>query len=151
MSSPIVQAYLNFNGRCEEALAFYQTALGAKLDPVMYFKDAPPSEDGTGCGGEAMPNITPDKVMHTSFHVGETMIMASDCECDGKTNFAGFTLSLGVGSKEEATRYFAALQDGGKVVMPLGPTFWSPCFGMVTDRFGVSWMVNVLTAQECAN
>jgi PhnB protein len=132
---PIVQPYLSFEGRCDEALEFYQKSLGAKVEFLMRFKDNP---DKTICG-----NATPDKVMHCSFRVGETMLMASDGMCQGKANFAGIALSLGVATDAEAERVFAALSEGGQVQMPLTKTFYASKFGMVVDKFGVSWMVIV--------
>lgn len=131
----IVQAYLDFNGRCEEAVHFYRDALDAKVNMLMRFQEAP---EGQCAGG------TGDKVMHVSFRIGDTEVMASDGRCTGQTAFQGISLSLALKDKAEAKRYFDALTEGGTVEMPLTKTFWSPCFGMVTDRFGVSWMVNVI-------
>ena len=134
----VVQAYLFFDGRCEEALGFYQRALGAELEMMMRFKDAPPpSSPGM------MPPGSEDKVMHASFRIGDTTVMASDGRCLGKPSFQGFALSITVANEAQADRTFAALADGGQVQMPLGKTFFSPRFGMLTDRFGVSWMVIV--------
>ena len=134
----VVQAYLFFDGRCEEALGFYQRALGAELEMMMRFKDAPqPSSPGM------VPPGSEDKVMHASFRIGDTTVMASDGRCLGKPSFQGFALSITVANEAQADRTFAALADGGEVQMPLGKTFFSPRFGMVTDRFGVSWMVIV--------
>ena len=130
-----VQPYLFFDGRCEEAIAFYRKALGAKVEMLMPFKESP----------EPMPGKAPpgDKVMHASFRIGDTTVMASDGNCTGKPSFQGFSLSITARDDAEAKRLFAALSDGGKVEMPLGRTFFSPAFGMVADRFGVSWMVIV--------
>jgi len=134
----VVQAYLFFDGRCEEALGFYQRALGAELEMMMRFKEAPqPSSPGM------VPPGSEDKVMHASFRIGDTTVMASDGRCLGKPNFQGFALSITAADEAQADRTFAALADGGQVQMPLGKTFFSPRFGMVTDRFGVSWMVIV--------
>lgn len=133
-----VQPYLFFDGRCEEALAFYRQALGAEVTMLMRFKDSPmPPEPGACAAGAE------DKVMHTSFRIGDTTVMASDGRCAGKPSFQGFSLSLTVPSEAEAERLFAALGDGGQVQMPLAKTFFSPRFGMVADRFGVSWMILV--------
>jgi len=139
----IIQPYLFFNGRCEEAVEFYRKALGAKVEMMMRFKESPePPPPGT------VPPGFENKIMHTSFRVGETTVMASDgCEAE-KPNFQGFSLSLSVSSQAEADRVFAALADGGKVQMPLGKTFWSPRFGMVQDRFGLGWMVSVASAEQ---
>lgn len=126
-----IQPYLFFNGRCEEAIEFYKRALGAKVDMMMRFKDSPEP-----CG-----DADPSKVMHASFTVGETLILASDGRCSGTTNFEGFGLSLTVGTVAEADRFFKALSEGGRVEMPQTKTFFSPSFGMVVDRFGVTWMV----------
>jgi PhnB protein len=132
-----VQPYLFFDGRCEEALAFYKSALGAEVTMLMRFKDSP---EPAGC-----PDGAGDKVMHTSFRIGEATVMASDGRCEGQPSFAGFGLSLDASDETEAERLFGALAEGGQVQMPLAKTFFSPRFGMVADRFGVSWMV-VLTA-----
>jgi PhnB protein len=133
-----IQPYLFFDGRCEEALAFYRDALGSETTMLMRFKDSPePPVPGM------MPPGTDDKVMHASFRVGEAVVLASDGRCGGAPNFQGFTLSLTTADPAEAERLFTALADGGQVRMPLAPTFFSPCFGMVADRFGVGWMVYV--------
>jgi PhnB protein len=130
-----VQPYLNFNGRCEEALAFYGKALGAKIERVMHFKDSPdPTMVSPG---------SENKVMHSSFRVGDAIVMASDGRCQGETNFQGISLTLTVPDEAEAEQRFTALSDGGQVQMPLTKTFFSPSFGMVADRFGVTWMVLV--------
>jgi PhnB protein len=133
-----VQPYLFFEGRCEEALDFYRQALDAQVDMLMRFKESPeaPPPGAVAPGSE-------EKVMHASFRVGDSTLMASDGGCSGRSGFQGITLSLSLADAADAERRFAALADGGEVQMPLGPTFWSPAFGMVVDRFGVSWMVNV--------
>lgn len=142
----MVQAYLTFAGRCEEAIAFYTQALDAKLDMLLRFKDSPdPLPPGM------VPPGSENKVMHASFHVGETMIMVDDgglmaegCGGQAYAGFHGFSLSITLKDEAEAAKRFAALADGGQIRMPLGKTFWSPCFGMVVDRFGVAWMINVM-------
>jgi PhnB protein len=135
MSSHLVQSYLFFNGRCEEALAFYEKAIGAQVQMKMRFSENPdPPEPGT------IPPDHEDKIMHASFQVGDTVLMASD-GCGNEQGFGGFCLSLTVPNEEQAAQCFAALADGGSVTMPLGKTFWSPCFGIVQDRFGIGWMV----------
>ena len=134
-----VEPYLFFNGRCEEAVEFYKKALGAKVAMLMRFKDSPePHAPGM------LPPGSENKVMHVSFRVGETTVMASDGFCKGQTDFQGLSLSLTVSNEAEADRVFAALADGGHVQMPLNKTFWSPRFGMVTDRFGLGWMVTIM-------
>jgi PhnB protein len=134
----IVQPYLNFDGRCEEAVEFYRKALGAEVLMLLRFKDSPepPRADMVPPGSEA-------KVMHTAFRIGGTTVMASDCHCTGKPGFQGTSLALAVATEADAERAFAALADGGQVHQPLTKTFFSPRFGVVTDRFGVPWMVNV--------
>ena len=131
-----VQPYLFFDGRCEEAVEFYRRTLGAEVEMMMRFKDSP----------EPPPNATPenaDKVMHASFQIGATKVMASDGRCQGRPSFQGFALSLTARDEAEAERLFNALKDGGEVQMPLAKTFFSPRFGMLADRFGVCWMVVV--------
>jgi PhnB protein len=131
-----VQPYLFFDGRCEEALDFYKGALGAEVTAVMRFNEAPdPPPPGMIAPGSE------SKVMHAAFRVGETEVMASDGRCMGQPDFKGMSLSLSVPSEAEADRLFAALGEGGDVQMPIGRTFFSPRFGIVADRFGVSWMV----------
>jgi PhnB protein len=135
-----VQPYLNFDGRCEEAVEFYRKALGAEVEMLLRFKDNPEAAAGEGCKGPQAPG---DKVMHTCLRIGDTRVMASDGYCQGKPNFQGISLSLSAKSEAEADRVFGTLSDGGQVQLPLTKTFFSPRFGMVADRFGVSWMVVV--------
>jgi PhnB protein len=133
-----VQPYLFFDGRCEEAITFYRKVLGAELVMLMRFKESPePHQPGM------IPPGAENKVMHACFRVGDSNILASDGRCMGKPNFQGFALSLTVANEAEASRAFAALSDGGQEQMPLTKTFFSPRFGMVSDRFGVTWMVYV--------
>jgi PhnB protein len=133
-----IQPYLFFNGRCEEAVEFYCRALGAKVEMLMRYKDSPePPPPGMVAPGSE------NKVMHATLHIGDTTVMASDGDCSGRPGFQGFSLSIAVADHAEADRAFNALAEGGQVQMPLTETFWSPRFGMVADRFGVAWMVNV--------
>jgi PhnB protein len=133
-----VQPYLSFDGRCEEALDFYRKALGAEVTMMLRFKDHPQPQEMS-----MMPPDAGEKIMHASLRIGESRVMASDGRCQGKPNFKGISLSLTVAKEAEAEGLFAALSEGGKVQMPLAKTFFSPRFGMVADRFGVSWMVIV--------
>jgi PhnB protein len=133
-----VQPYLFFDGRCEEALEFYRGALGAEVTMLMRFKDSPePPEPGM------VPPGSEDRVMHARLRIGDTAVLASDGRCLGQPSFQGFSLSLTVSDDGEAERAFASLADRGEVQMPLTTTFFSSRFGMVADRFGVSWMVYV--------
>lgn len=144
MSNPgnrFVEAYLFFNGRCEEALDFYREALGAEVEMILRFKESPePHPPGM------VPAGFENKIMHSSFRIGQTTVMASDGCTAESVKFEGFCLSLSVRTEAEADRYFNALASGGKVQMPLAKTFWSPRFGMVQDRFGIGWMVSVMPA-----
>jgi PhnB protein len=133
-----VQPYLFFDGRTEEALEFYRGALGAEVTFLMRFKECPESQERSGVAPGAG-----DKVMHASFRIGDTTVMASDGECRGQPSFQGFSLSLTASDEAEAERLFGALAEGGQVRQPLIKTFFSPRFGMVVDRFGVPWMVVV--------
>ncbi|HSK75931.1 MAG TPA: VOC family protein [Thermoanaerobaculia bacterium] len=137
-----VQPYLFFEGRCEEAIELYRGALGAEVTALMRYKDSPVPPDPEQCAGGTPPG-SEDKVMHASFRIGETEVMASDGMCSGQPGFQGVSLSLTVPDEATAERFFAALGDGGQVQMPLAQTFFSPRFGMVADRFGVSWMIMV--------
>jgi len=139
--STFVQPYLwSFGGRCEEAIEFYRSAVGAEILMLKYFKESPePHPPGM------LPAGWGDKVMHATFRIGASTLMASDGRGPDEKGFAGFSLSLSVASEAEANRAFTALAEGGKVEMPLTKTFWSPCFGMLTDRFGLGWMISVAT------
>jgi PhnB protein len=130
-----VQPYLSFEGRAEEAIDFYKTAVGAKVDMMMRFKEAPPEVQGQ------MSPESKDKVMHAAFHIGDTQVMASDGQCTGKASFSGISLTLNAASNAEAEKLFSALGQGGKVTMPMSETFFAHRFGMVADKFGVPWMV----------
>ena len=134
----LVQTYLMFNGRCEEAIEFYRRTLGAEVDMLMRYKDSPAAPPPG-----MLPPGSENKVMHAAFRIGESQVMASDGECSGQAAFQGFSLSLTVPDAATADRVFAALADGGTVKMPLSTTFFSPRFGMLADRFGVGWMVIV--------
>jgi PhnB protein len=134
----VVQPYLFFDGRCDEAIEFYRRELGAEVTMLMRFKESPePQPPGM------IPPGSENKVMHASLRIGETTVMASDGNCLGKPAFQGFSLSISVPNDAEAERLFSALGAGGQVQMPLTKTFFSSRFGMVADRFGVSWMVIV--------
>jgi PhnB protein len=133
-----VQPYLFFDGRCEEAVEFYRSTLGAEVVMLMRFKDCPePPPPGM------VPACGENKVMHAALRVGDAMVLASDGRCSGQPSFQGFALSLTAANEAEADRLFSALAEGGQVQMPLAKTFFSPRFGMVADPFGVSWMVYV--------
>lgn len=132
-----VQPYLFFDGRCEEAFAFYRKALGAEVTMLMRWKDHPEPDP------DMCPPNAADKVMHASLRIGDTAVLASDGRCLGQPSFQGFSLSLTVPNDAEAERLFGRLAEGGQVQMPLAKTFFSSRFGMVADRFGVSWMIYV--------
>lgn len=137
MTTPLIQPYLFFSGRCEEALEFYRSTLGAEIIMLLRFKEAPDAPPE----GMLPPNWE-EKVMHSSFRIGESILMAADGS--GETHgFNGFSLSLTLPDQEEARRVFIALSESGSVEMALGETFWSPCYGMLTDRFGLGWMISV--------
>jgi PhnB protein len=135
----LVQPYLMFNGCCDEALAFYQSAIGAEVRMVMRYKESPEPP---------LPGMVPenwgDKIMHAAFKVGGNLIMASD-GCSTEPRFAGFSLSLALPDEAAAQKAYEALSSGGEVHMPLTKTFWSPCFGMLKDKFGLCWMVTVVS------
>jgi len=134
-----VQSYLFFKGRCEEALEFYKGALGANVEMLMRFRDNPDTPDPGMC----TPGME-DKVMHAEMRIGDTVVMASDGMEPGTPEFKGFSLTVEAADEAHADSLFAALGKGGQVQMPMGKTFFSPRFGAVADRFGVSWMVIVL-------
>jgi len=133
-----IQPYLFFSGRCEEAIEFYKSAIGAEVTMLLRFSESPdpPPEGMLEPGFE-------NKVMHASLSIGGAPIMMSD-GCDSNGGFQGFRIALSLPTEEEAKQAFSALVEGGKVDMPLDKTFWSPCFGMLTDKFGLEWMVSVV-------
>jgi PhnB protein len=128
-----IQPYLFYNGRCDEAIDFYRTAIGAEVTMLMRYKDSP----------EPTTHGAPEKVMHASLRIGDSTLLMSDGRAEGQTNFQGFALSLTTAGDAEAKHLFAALSDGGQVQMPLAKTFFSSKFGMVVDRFGLMWIVYV--------
>ena len=142
-----VQSYLFFEGRCDEALAFYKKALGAEVVQLMRYSEAPEmphsSDADTSCGGAAP---AADKVMHAVVRIGETELMASDGRCSGQPEFKGIMLALTAATDAQARQWFDALADGGQVMQPLMPTFFSSSFGMLADRFGVGWLLVVAPA-----
>ena len=128
-----IQPYLFFEGRTEEALEFYQSKLGAKVEFMMRYKENPDPKYNPPNAGE--------KVMHSCFRVGDTQVMASDGNCSGKPSFQGFSLTFNAADEADAKRRFTALAEGGQVNLPLSETFFAKSFGMVADRFGLNWMV----------
>jgi PhnB protein len=134
----LVQPYLFFDGRCEEAIEFYRKAVGAEPVMMMRYKESPePPPPGAVAPGSE------NKIMHASLRIGDTVVMASDGCAQGNPKFEGFSLSVTARTEAEAERVFAALSEGGQVRMPLTKTFFAPRFGMLADRFGVGWMVIV--------
>ncbi len=137
MTGTTITPYLDFGGRCEEALEFYRQALGAEVEMLMRYNECPePTPPGM------LQKGFEKKIMHVSFRIRGVLLMASD-GCDDKSKFDGFQLALALPTEADARRAFDALADGGRVQMPPTKTFWSPCFGMLTDRFGLRWMVTV--------
>ena len=135
-----VNPYVFFDGRCEEAIEFYGKTIGAEPIMLMRYKDAPPGAMPPECSTPALAN----KVMHARLRIGDTTLLLSDGTRSGK--YDGFSLSLTATDAAEAERVFKALSADGKIEMPLTKTFFSPAFGMLTDRFGVAWMVYVQSA-----
>ncbi|MGO9674802.1 MAG: VOC family protein [Methylocella sp.] len=133
-----IQPYLYFEGRADEAVAFYQNVFGAEVQMLMRYKDSPEP-----CPEGMIPPGAEGKVMHMSLKIGDGALMGSDGRCSGKPDFPGFSLSYAAKDAAEADRVFAALSEGGMVQMPLRKTFFASQFGMAADRFGVSWMVIV--------
>src|ERR1700722_2268529 len=137
-----VETYLFFNGRCEEAIEYYKRTLGAEVDMMMRYKDMPPEAAAQG----KVPAEAQNKIMHASIRIGETHLMAADNCSDHKCGIEGFALSIAVQDEAQAKKLFTALADGGQVKMSLSKTFFSPSFGMLTDKFGVGWMILVRQA-----
>ncbi len=131
-----IQPYLSFDGRCEEALEFYKKAVGAQVEMILRFGESPE------------PGMTPpgheNKIMHCALRIGESTLLASDGECGGTTKFGGISMTLNLKTEAEADRYFQALAEGGTVTMALEKTFFSPRFGVLNDKFGITWMIHVV-------
>jgi PhnB protein len=133
-----VEPYLNFQGRCEEAVEFYKKAVGAEVEMMMRFNESPEPSD---------PNMvapgSENKVMHASVRIAKSRIMASDCENSGNASFVGVSLALSLPTEAAVEKAFHALSEGGQVHVPLTKTFFSSKFGVLADKFGVSWMLVV--------
>ncbi len=129
-----ITPYLTFDGTCAEAFRFYEQALGGQIVMMTTHGEAPPMPD--------MPPVDPNRIMHAQLKVGDATLMASDAMGSHGQPMAGFHVSLMPATITEAERIWAALAEGGQVRMPLGPTFWSPRFGILADKFGTPWMVN---------
>jgi PhnB protein len=136
-----VQTSLYFEGRAEEAIEFYRRALGAEVKTLMRFKDVPADAQADCPGGKTPPA---EKIMHADIRIGDTRILISDGDCTGKPLFQGFGLAITAANSSQVDQFFNALAEGGRIVMPPDKTFFSPRFGMLTDRFGVSWMILAL-------
>ena len=133
-----VQTYLQFEGRCEEAIQFYTRAVGAEVQMLMRHQESPePAPPGM------LPADSGNKIMHAAIKIGDSVLLATDGRCSGKATFHGFSLNISAANETEARALVGRLADGGQITMPLTKTFWSPAFGMLVDRFGVSWMVMV--------
>ncbi len=139
--------YLTFDGNCEEAFNLYRSVFGGEFSSSSRFNEMPPSEDG--------PSFTEEegnRIMHISLPISEeTMLMGSDTGGEWASNFktgTNFSISISTDSKEKADRFFAQLSEGGQVSMPMNLTFWGDYFGMVTDRFGISWMIGFNETQS---
>ncbi len=134
-----LNAYLTFNGNCEEAFHFYEERLGGKILEMFTYEGSP------------MPNTPPDllkKVMHGRMQIGESVLMASDAPPGRYEAPEGTKLSLHVDDPAEAEKLFQALSEGGQVVMPIAETFWALRFAMFNDRFGIPWMINCPKAES---
>lgn len=129
---------LNFGGRTEEAVQHYQAVLDAEVMMLMRFRECPdPSFKRPGLE---------DKIFHATIRIGLTELMASDVGCDDpklETGFSGFAFAVRAGSIEDAERYFAGLSEHGRVIVPLSETFFATRYGIVNDRFGVSWKITM--------
>ena len=131
-----IENYLFFGGNCEEALKFYEKALGGKVIDLHRYA-------GTPMDNADLPAAWKDKVMHATFEADGARFMASDAMPGHATTYTGFSVSINIPKdKAKAEKVFNALAAGGTVTMPFSPTFWGADFGMLMDKFGVPWMVN---------
>jgi len=127
--------HLVFPGTCREAFAFYEKTFNSKIQMTMTFADAP--------AGSPVPPDSKDLIMHTSMPVGSIILMGCDAPPGREQTLGGFQIAVNITEEAEVKRLYAALSEGGSIQMPLTPTFWSPLFGMCTDKFGVGWMVGI--------
>jgi PhnB protein len=134
----LVQPYIFFNGRCEEAFEFYKNAVGAVEIMKMHFNEAPEKCDN-------IPEANGNKVMHMSFRIGQSEVLASDGMCDEAAKFEGFSLTISTPNDAQTKKFYDALLEGGQPIMPLAKTFWASSYGMLKDKFGVCWMVMTTT------
>ncbi len=142
----IVNVYLAFNGSCEAAFNFYKSVFGGEFNYVGRYKDMPSPE-------HPIPDSEKNKIMHIGLPISkETTLLGCDVweEMMGQKFVAGnnFSICINPESEKEARRIFEALSAGGKVTMPLDKTFWGSLFGMFTDKFGISWLVDLALKQE---
>lgn len=131
--------YLNFNGNCREAFEFYKSVFGGQFMFVGTFGEMPPQE------GYTLPEGDRNKIMHISLPIGSSVLMGSDTGAEWAPSFVqgnNFSVSISAQSKEEADRIFTGLSQGGRVTMPMNQTFWGDYFGMLTDQFGINWMMS---------
>ena len=131
-----LNSHLHFSGQCEEAFKFYEKALGGKIEGVFRYDGAPGTE------GQKVSPEWKNKVMHASMTIGNQTLMGMDAPPERFQKPQGFHVNIGVKNVAEGKKIFDALSEKGNIVMPFGPTFWSPGFAMFTDRFGIPWMVN---------
>lgn len=137
--------YLNFDGNCEAAFNFYKTVFGGEFAYIGRFSEMPESED------YKVPEADKNKIMHVGLPIGNSILMGSDVGGDWAPTFKqgnNFSVSISADSKEEADRIFNALAAGGQVTMPMMPTFWGDYFGMLTDQFGINWMMSYNEQQK---
>src|SRR5688572_22255971 len=136
-----VNVYLTFNGNCEEAFNFYKSIFGGEFPYIGRYKDMPAAE-----GGKTLSSEEGEKIMHVSLPISsETMLMGSDTGGEWAATYAqgnNFAVSINTDGKEEADLLFTELSKGGQVTMPMSTTFWGDYFGMLTDKFGINWMVS---------
>jgi PhnB protein len=137
-----IQPYLYFDGRCEEAIAFYSEALGATELFKMRFKDAPSDP------ARPIPAHVADKIMHATLAIGSTHVLMADSGGEQKISHSGFSLSVTADDVASGEKYFNALAHDGTISMAFQKTFWTEGFGMLVDKFGVPWMVNVRQAAQ---
>lgn len=140
MSTTTIDAYLNFDGNCAEAMRFYEKTLGGKLEMMMKLSESP---DPAMCAPADAPPEVANRILHASLLVGQHRLLASDT-MPGQPyeGMKGFGLALSFPTVDEARKVFDAFATGGRVDMPLSPTFWAEAFGSVVDRFGTCWLVN---------
>jgi PhnB protein len=133
-----ISCHIHFDGQCEEAFRTYQNVLGGRLETMLRFGDSPL--------GAQVPPEWQSRILHATLVLGEYELLGSDVFPGQSGRKQGYSVTISLSDPENAKSIFDALADGGSILMPLQPTFWATGFGVITDKFGVSWEINCVSS-----